>query len=139
MKRGALVFAVAFLAAIPSPSTGQIAVRGGVQIARAQHRVVDAGMLVASSGTLFGGTLVLTIGRRYEIQGEALGGRLTAGSAQLTKAPATVVFVRRAERKWSWAPLSFGSLAQQAVPPSPRPTNPRDPRKSKSEGFLKRL
>jgi len=83
MKPGALVFAAALLAAFPSPSPGQIAVRGGVQIARAEHRVVDAGMLVASSGTLFGGTLVLTIGRRYEIQGEALGGRLTAGSTSL--------------------------------------------------------
>ena len=73
--------ALALLVAVPSLATGQISVQGGVLVGRAEHRVVDADTLVALSGTLFGGTLAVAIGERFQIHGEALGGPLTSGAA----------------------------------------------------------
>jgi len=73
--------ALAILVAVPALAAGQVSVQGGVLVGRAEHRVVDGGELVASSGTLFGGALAVTIGERFQIQGEALGGGLTTAAA----------------------------------------------------------
>ncbi len=75
------VSALAILIAVPTLAAGQISVQGGVLIGGAEHRVVDADTLVRSSGTLFGGALAVTIGDRFQIHGEALGGRLTSAAA----------------------------------------------------------
>ncbi len=75
------VSALAILIAVPSLAAGQVSVQGGVLVGRAEHRVVDADTLVALSGTLFGGTLGVTIGERFQIHGEALGGPLTSAAA----------------------------------------------------------
>jgi hypothetical protein len=73
--------ALAILVAVPSLAAGQVSVQGGVLVGRAEHRVVDADTLVAASGTLFGGALAVTIGERFQIHGEAVGGRLTTAAA----------------------------------------------------------
>jgi len=73
--------ALAILVAVPALAAGQVSVQGGVLVGRAEHRVVDGGELVASSGTLFGGALAVTIDDRFQIHGEALGGRLTSAAA----------------------------------------------------------
>ncbi len=75
------VSALAILIAVPTLAAGQVSVQGGVLIGGAEHRVVDADTLVRSSGTLFGGALAVTIGDRFQIHGEALGGRLTSAAA----------------------------------------------------------
>jgi hypothetical protein len=71
---------VLLLAGAPA-AAGQRSVRGGIQIGLGDHRVVDNGTLVASSGTLFGAAVDVTLGPRYELHGEASGGHLTAGPA----------------------------------------------------------
>ena len=72
--------ALAILVAVPALAAGQVSVQGGLLVGRAEHRVVDAGTLVAASGTLFGGALAVTMGERFEIHGEALGGPLTSAA-----------------------------------------------------------
>ena len=74
------VSALAILVAVPALVAGQVSVQGGVLVGRAEHRIVDAGTLVAASGTLFGGALAVTMGERFEIHGEALGGPLTSAA-----------------------------------------------------------
>ncbi len=73
--------ALAILVAVPSLAAGQVSVQGDVLVGRGEHRVVDADTLVAASGTLFGGALAVTIGERFQIHGEALGGPLTTAAA----------------------------------------------------------
>ncbi len=75
------VSALTILVAVPSLAAGQVSVQGGVLVGRGEHRVVDGDTLVAASGTLFGGALAVTLGERFQIHGEALGGRLTAAAA----------------------------------------------------------
>jgi hypothetical protein len=70
--------ALILLATAPCVAAAQVAIHGGVQVARAEHRLSDGNMLVPSSGTLFGGALVVAVGRRWEVQGEARGGRFAA-------------------------------------------------------------
>jgi len=81
VRRRPFASALAILVTAPSLSAAQVSMQGGVLVGRAEHRTVDADMLVASSGTLFGGTLAVTIGDRFQIHGEALGGRLTTAGA----------------------------------------------------------
>ena len=70
--------AVLLLVAFPCAATCQIAVSGGVLVAQAEHRVDADATLATASGTLFGGALGATIGRRFTIQVQAFGGQLTA-------------------------------------------------------------
>ncbi|HYU28044.1 MAG TPA: hypothetical protein VEK83_03385 [Gemmatimonadales bacterium] len=81
MMRWVSATALAILVAVPSLAAGQVSVQGSVLVGRAEHRIVDAGTLVAASGTLFGGALAVTLGERFQIRGEALGGQLTTGAA----------------------------------------------------------
>jgi len=64
----------------PAALASQVSVQAGVHIARAEHRVLDAGALVPTSGTLFAASLALDVRDRFEIRGEALGGHFAATS-----------------------------------------------------------
>jgi len=61
----------------PAPLASQVTVQAGMHIARAEHRVLDAGILVPTSGTLFAASLALDV-HHFEIRGEALGGHFAA-------------------------------------------------------------
>ncbi len=73
---------VAFgLACSPVTAVAQRSLLGRVEIGRVEYRVRDGGPVQPSSGTVLGAALGLVLGRRYEVWGEARGGRLAAGSA----------------------------------------------------------
>ncbi len=71
------------LMAIPAVAASQVSVQAGVLVGRGEHRVVDDSVLVASSGTLVGGAVTLTLRERYQVRGEALSGRLTTAAGGL--------------------------------------------------------
>ncbi len=71
------------LAAVPTFGAAQISVRAGAVFGRGEHRVHDDGVLVASSGTLAGGALALSLRGRFQIRGEAVSGQLSATGASL--------------------------------------------------------
>jgi hypothetical protein len=79
MRRAPAAFVAALLLA-PAVASGQVSIQGGVQLGRAEHRVTASNLLIPSSGTLFGGTVAASFGRRFIVQGEAFGGQLVTGS-----------------------------------------------------------
>ncbi len=83
MTRRLCVPVITLLLAIPAVAASQVSVQAGVLVGRGEHRVADDSVLVASSGTLVGGAVTLTLRGRYQIRGEALSGRLTTAAAGL--------------------------------------------------------
>jgi len=65
----------------PGAAAGQMSLHGRAEIGRVEHRVRDAGVVQPSAGMVLGGGLGLFVGDRFEVWGEALGGRLAADSA----------------------------------------------------------
>ena len=63
--------------AVPSVARAQTVIHGGLEFGRAEHRVIDQGALVASSGTVLGGTISI-VRNRFAIRGYAVGGNLTS-------------------------------------------------------------
>lgn len=60
--------------ALPTLLQSQVVLQGSVQVGRAEHRVRDAGTLIPTSGTVFGGALRADFGPRFSVTGEALAG-----------------------------------------------------------------
>ncbi len=78
----ASIVAVGGLALTPVPAAGQMSLQGRAEIGRVEYRVRDAGLAQSSSGVVFGGALGLLVRDRFEVWGEARGGRLAAASAE---------------------------------------------------------
>jgi len=68
------------LLAVPVRLAGQFSFHGRGTIGRAEHRVLDAGASVVSSGTLLGGALGF-VGGEWEVWAEVMGGRLAAADS----------------------------------------------------------
>ena len=75
MRRTLTALRVAFVAAAaPGLLLAQVSIQAGIQVGPAEHRTLDAGILVPVSGTLFGGTLEVLFGNRFEMRTAVLGG-----------------------------------------------------------------
>ncbi len=66
---------------LPGISTGQVSLQGRAGLGLAEHRALDDGTGVRSSGVLLGGALGLQIRDRIEVWGEVRGGKLIARDA----------------------------------------------------------
>lgn len=80
-RRAAVSLLATFgLAVTPGVMPAQVALHGRAEIGRVEHRVRDGGLVEASSGPVLGGMLGLALGSRFEVWGQASGGRLAADS-----------------------------------------------------------
>lgn len=107
-QRAGVLLALGTLA-VSSMAGAQIAFRGTAQIGRAEHQVRDAGALVATSGTVFGGALAVTVRNQFEIKAEVWGGRLNAaGSPSLEDHDVAEVQLIGGVRARPWLLLQAG-------------------------------
>lgn len=67
-------------ALIPEAGVSQVSLQGRAEIGRFEHRVRQADSVAPSSGVVLGSALGLVVADRFEVWGEARGGRLAADS-----------------------------------------------------------
>jgi hypothetical protein len=96
----------------PSVTAAQVALHGRAELGRVEHRVRDGGGVEASSGAVFGGMLGLAIGSRFEVWGQASGGRLAADSPEGEDRNFAEVQLLGGARLRPWLMLQGGAIVR---------------------------